>query len=201
MKNRLKLFGIIAAIAVIGFSMAACDNGTIDDTNVGGGGGGTTVNLPDREVTVTIRNDLIPATFAASYERNILGFRVFVYRAPGNRETVINDSDFSVTSNGEPISLTFTLPPFVENGVQIGYQFSLDVGLRHTSGSIPAGSGTLGPDRNARNVSFFDATGITTPGFDPAVTSVNMTLNLDFGDLPHSPPGAPQSFFFKAVTE
>jgi hypothetical protein len=40
MKNRLKLFGIIAVVAVIGFSMAACDNGTTttDDTNVGGGG-------------------------------------------------------------------------------------------------------------------------------------------------------------------
>jgi hypothetical protein len=34
MKNAIKLFGIIALVAVIGFSMIACDNGT------GGGGGG-----------------------------------------------------------------------------------------------------------------------------------------------------------------
>jgi len=34
-KNKLKLFGIIAAVAMIGFSMAACDDGG----NVGGGGG------------------------------------------------------------------------------------------------------------------------------------------------------------------
>jgi hypothetical protein len=30
MKNTFKLFGIIALLAVIGFSMAACDNGTTD---------------------------------------------------------------------------------------------------------------------------------------------------------------------------
>ena len=35
MKNLAKLFGIIALVAVIGFSMASCDNG-----NGGGGGGG-----------------------------------------------------------------------------------------------------------------------------------------------------------------
>jgi len=35
MKNSIKLFGIIAMVAIIGFSMAACDNGS-----TGGGGGG-----------------------------------------------------------------------------------------------------------------------------------------------------------------
>ena len=35
MKNLLKIFGIIALVAVIGFSMVACDNGTTS----GGGGG------------------------------------------------------------------------------------------------------------------------------------------------------------------
>ena len=39
MKNKLKLLGIIAAVAVIGFSMVGCDNGN------GGGGGGIPANL------------------------------------------------------------------------------------------------------------------------------------------------------------
>jgi hypothetical protein len=39
MKNIIKLIGIIAITAVIGFSFAACDNGS---TNNGGGGGGGT---------------------------------------------------------------------------------------------------------------------------------------------------------------
>ena len=34
MKNSIKLFGIIAMVAIIGFSMTACDNGS-----TGGGGG------------------------------------------------------------------------------------------------------------------------------------------------------------------
>ena len=37
MKNRIKLFGVIAMVAIIGFSMAACDNGS-----TGGGG-----NVPE----------------------------------------------------------------------------------------------------------------------------------------------------------
>ena len=49
MKNIVKLFGIIALVAVIGFSMAACG----DDDSGGGGGGGS--------VTFTI-NGLTPNT-------------------------------------------------------------------------------------------------------------------------------------------
>jgi len=40
MKNKLKLLGVIAAVAVIGFSMVGCDNG-----NGGGGGGGVTMTV------------------------------------------------------------------------------------------------------------------------------------------------------------
>ena len=38
MKNKVKIFGIIAIVAIIGFSMAACDSGG----DSGGGGGGNT---------------------------------------------------------------------------------------------------------------------------------------------------------------
>ena len=36
MKNTIKVLGIIALVAVIGFTMAACDNGSKDDNGSGG---------------------------------------------------------------------------------------------------------------------------------------------------------------------
>jgi len=40
MKNMFKLFGVIALVAIIGFSMAACDDGSDSSSGGGGGGGG-----------------------------------------------------------------------------------------------------------------------------------------------------------------
>ena len=45
MKNTIKVLGIIALVAVIGFSFAACDDGSKDD-NGGGGGTFTLTNIP-----------------------------------------------------------------------------------------------------------------------------------------------------------
>ena len=45
MKNLLKVFGIIALVAVIGFSFIACDDGSKDDKG-GGGGTFTLTNIP-----------------------------------------------------------------------------------------------------------------------------------------------------------
>jgi len=46
MKNVLKAFGVIALVAIIGFSMAGCKNDDDDDGGGGGGGGGgNTINL------------------------------------------------------------------------------------------------------------------------------------------------------------
>jgi len=53
MKNKLKLFGIVAVVAVIGFSMVGCDNG-----NNGGGGGATvtvTFTFESEELIITWR--------------------------------------------------------------------------------------------------------------------------------------------------
>ena len=40
MKSTIKVFGIIALVTLIGFSLITCDNGSIDDNNGGGGVGG-----------------------------------------------------------------------------------------------------------------------------------------------------------------
>ena len=59
MKNLAKMVGIIAFVAVIGFSMAACDDGSKDDNGGGGngGGGGLTINnLPSGQYKVQVFN-------------------------------------------------------------------------------------------------------------------------------------------------
>ena len=50
MKNKLKLLGIIAVVAVIGFSMVGCDNGN------GGGGGGVPAELVGTWVNADFRD-------------------------------------------------------------------------------------------------------------------------------------------------
>jgi len=47
MKNTFKVFGIAIIVAVIGFSMIACDNGTGDDGTGGTGGTGGTSGNPN----------------------------------------------------------------------------------------------------------------------------------------------------------
>ena len=62
MKNTIKVFGIIALVAVIGFSMAACK----DDDNGGGGGGGGG----------GVQND--PGDLAGTWTGNIGGYNAIV---------------------------------------------------------------------------------------------------------------------------
>ena len=52
MKNSIKLFGVIAMVAIIGFSMAACDNGT-----TGGGGGKVPTELKGKWLGVDGSDD------------------------------------------------------------------------------------------------------------------------------------------------
>jgi hypothetical protein len=48
MKNTIKLFGVIALVAVIGFSFAACGGDDDDDNGGGGGGTFTLTNMPSQ---------------------------------------------------------------------------------------------------------------------------------------------------------
>lgn len=74
MKNALKLFGIIALAAVIGFSMAACDNtdGGGNGTNNGGnetnnGGVVTGVTLNKKSIFLTVGGtETLKATISPS---------------------------------------------------------------------------------------------------------------------------------------
>jgi hypothetical protein len=53
MKNTVKLFGIIALVAVIGFGMTACDDGSKDDNDNDDGGQGVTVTFSIDKVSAT----------------------------------------------------------------------------------------------------------------------------------------------------
>jgi len=73
MKNTIKVLGIIALAAVIGFSMAACKNGTTPTP--GGGGdtalngtwksGSTTIKLNNGAIEVTTSHDNFKGTYVA----------------------------------------------------------------------------------------------------------------------------------------
>jgi hypothetical protein len=63
MKNTIKVFGIITLVAVIGFGMTACDDGSKDDNDNSGGGQG---------ITVTFSIDKVDArTFTVTQEGSI----------------------------------------------------------------------------------------------------------------------------------
>jgi hypothetical protein len=62
MKKVFKLFGLIALVAVIGFSMAACDTGGDDDGGTGGTGGTTNFSLDDIWVNGEHRVEIIGST-------------------------------------------------------------------------------------------------------------------------------------------
>jgi hypothetical protein len=80
MKSLLKLFGIIALVAVIGFSFAACDDGTTGGGSGGGGGGGkggtfTITNIPAEfngvdAMVYNLENDSINASNIYIYGAN-----------------------------------------------------------------------------------------------------------------------------------
>ena len=54
MKNFIRLFGIITLAVVIGFGMAACDNGSKDSNNNNNNTGNATINLQNKHSTDTI---------------------------------------------------------------------------------------------------------------------------------------------------
>jgi len=73
MKNTLKVLGIIALVAVIGFSMAACS-----DDDAGGGGGGSTDSAlngtwvgDEDNGTLTIDGDTFTGTPQYSYAESV----------------------------------------------------------------------------------------------------------------------------------
>jgi len=56
MKKKVKLFGIIALIAVIGFSLIGCEFPSDDDPNGTGGGGGGAGSTRNNAILVTVGN-------------------------------------------------------------------------------------------------------------------------------------------------
>jgi hypothetical protein len=94
MKHVFKLIGIIALVAVIGFSFASCDDGNDEDNGNGGGSSGNT------STTVTINGyhvvlNPIPGYFAGD------SFYSYIF-------TNYSSSQVSVTINGD----TSTIRPY-----------------------------------------------------------------------------------------
>jgi predicted small secreted protein len=123
MRNFIKIFGVIALMAVIGFSMAACndDSGGGGGGNSGGGGGGgnpfvgtwngyDTGNdairlvITSSSFTVTWPNYFNPATYSGTYTYS---GNTATFIAEGNRGGTATVSGNTMT--GMIIDLGFTV--------------------------------------------------------------------------------------------
>jgi hypothetical protein len=119
MKNFIKRFGIIALVALIGFSMAACDNGSSD--NGGGGNGGLSGtwkgNVAGLTATVKITSSgwtLSAPGFSDSGTYIIDGItarlRSTVYNLETGTAVLLDSNTISVTLNSNSIAPgTYTL--------------------------------------------------------------------------------------------
>jgi hypothetical protein len=95
MKNTIKLFGIIAVVAVIGLSFAACGDGA------GGGGGGGTTATVSGTYTATTEEDTASLTFKSGGAVDFVG--------PDSTETgtyTVSGSTITMTFGGEKLTAT-----------------------------------------------------------------------------------------------
>ena len=99
MKNFFKLFGIIAIVAVIGFSMTACDDGS----DSGGGG-----------------NPLLGTWYNPQYQEAIkfLDSNVQICEGVQNIQTAIFENYGTYTVQGNNVTITLTTKWRNELGVQ-----------------------------------------------------------------------------------
>ena len=88
MKNMVKLIGITALIAVIGFGMTACDDG---NDNGGGGGGG-------QGVTVTFSIDKVDARTFTITQEGAPGWNSSIESTGSDARSYLFDFNASVTA-------------------------------------------------------------------------------------------------------
>jgi hypothetical protein len=110
MKKKLVLAGIISALAVFGFILASCDNGSTDN---GGGGGGGVVPSDLIGKWSTIQNDLASTNLQFEFTANefIQGNTSYTVRFTGKKceyqqggaWTAIWDN-YIVTENGTKLT-------------------------------------------------------------------------------------------------
>jgi hypothetical protein len=125
MKNLFKLFGIIALVAVIGFSMVAC--GGDDDNGGGGGGGGVTVPAW-AQGTWHSAPPSAPAGRYKAAEITSTQFRMFTINNSTNPAMTFNCTDVTGTivtfaGSGQTYKVRQTTDPDVieyESSVQVG---------------------------------------------------------------------------------
>jgi len=73
MKNTIKLFGIIAIVSIIGFSMLACDTGSNGNNKSDSNGDYSGIRLEGSTWTTTVYGAVSQMTFSATtYEENVI---------------------------------------------------------------------------------------------------------------------------------
>jgi hypothetical protein len=106
MKNFIKLMGVIAVVAVIGFSMAACGGDDDDGGGGGGGGGGGSIS--------GVWGD------GSSHEQTIT-FSGSNYTFADDDGSVLSSGTYTLASDGKDITYKQTSP---SSATYKGYYFS-----------------------------------------------------------------------------
>jgi len=140
MKNMAKLAGIIAIVAIIGFSFTACDNG--GGGGGGGGGDGDEGTTPVFSVSGTFnkgggKNVAFSLTDAAAYSRSVRTVTSDTYAVKGELE----DGDFTIRLSGtyDPTDRTYTASASAES---LGIRYTIN-GAYDASGNSAGSSATL----------------------------------------------------------
>ena len=135
-KRTTSLFGIIALIAIIGFSMLACDNG-------GGGGGGGLLPAPKLVVTLTgniINISWTPIAGASGYKfyaRAKLGSAV----GDWDSATITETSDVVDASDYAGYTFEFKVAAISANGTEGVMSNTATVTIPGSSSGLPAPTG------------------------------------------------------------
>ena len=169
MKKTLKLFGIIALVAVIGFSMAAC-GGDDDNGGGGGGGGGGTASV------ITVTN--IPAEYNGKYIR--VEIRTGEYSSLRGLGNEAKFTSYTAMKSKVIAGTTVTLNTFEYVSVSVGYD-------KYT-GNVTVDTNTFDGSGNKNSVSVDigdDDTGLghTWRYNAGPVTLTNGSTTLDYSTL------------------
>jgi len=131
MKNRIKLFGVIALVAVIGFSMAACGGGDSGGNDNGGDNSGGKTKFEGRWLNL-VAIDVGFTDFSFTFTGNN-----FVFRSAGRENNTYNGSftftDTTITfipvsgQTWQTFTQDYTLSGNVLNLAQSG-QFAFAIG-------------------------------------------------------------------------
>jgi len=144
MKNTIKVFWIIAIVAVIGFSMSACSDDDGDNGGENHGGVGVTVTVSIEKIDAsTFTITLEGAKWGSSFEDGVSGLNNALFAEGSRKVTVTLNSYGSVMTGEQNVAYIFEL---TNTSDTVG-TFTLKEGYSNVTGTI-----TLNPDTDRQGI-------------------------------------------------